>query len=206
MSEQNPFSQNEPSGQVQTAAATSFDEIGRVATEFAASTAAAKHGVSEKTARAQKAANARWSKARGDAQSPAAAAPAPAVDKASPKVDRALVEKTVSALVKVIDGAVTRAIYARSLHVSNDKDFARNVASETALTDDERKIICELSGVLAEKYSLASRYAPEIALCIVLTGYGARSWWALRKLAEMENEKRREALATKGKTNNDEKN
>lgn len=104
----------------------------------------------------------------------------------APPVDTALVAKAVQGAVKALDGVLCRRLGSAAFRLTRDEAFSRNIVDETRLTPEESEQIGVLSGILAQKYSLAASFAPEIALGIIVIGYGARFQFALRRIEELQ--------------------
>ena len=71
-----------------------------------------------------------------------------------------------------------------------------NLADETRITQEELTQCGELAAILADKYALAARWAPEVGLVIVLSGYAARMHYATKDL-EDKAQKRKDNNAKK---------
>lgn len=100
-------------------------------------------------------------------------------------LDPSLVAKAVQGAVKALDGVLCRRLGNSAHRLTGDTAFARNIVEETRLTPEESEQIGNLSAMLAQKYALAASFAPEIALGVIVIGYGARFQFAMRRLDEL---------------------
>ena len=90
-------------------------------------------------------------------------------------------------------------IYRKAIAAIGDKEIARNVVAESVATEDQLAVIDELSVVLARKYNLDTRYAPEVALGCVLGSIALQWHFNLSKLETMAAQ--RLAETAKNQTN-----
>lgn len=89
-------------------------------------------------------------------------------------VDVKLVEKVVSSGLTAIDGWVVRSIKARARLCGADARTMEEIGASVAMAGEERATISELFGVLAQKYGLLGKFAPEMMLAVVVGGYAFR--------------------------------
>ena len=104
--------------------------------------------------------------------------------------------------MQCINDGVERRLYGAALRISEDEDFARHFVAERSLSDSEAQRIAELSAVVAQKWNVNAKYAPELALVVAVGGYGSRVYFAVRKLEALHQEKmQREIKASKSQGN-----
>jgi hypothetical protein len=113
-------------------------------------------------------------------------AEAPPAAESAAVIDRELVEKSVAAIVKAVDGVVIRKAFNVAKRIGADDNLAKELATNAAITVDEVDCLGKLSAVLAEKYGLMSTYAPEAMFIGVLLGWSARIVTVFRRLTVLE--------------------
>lgn len=89
-------------------------------------------------------------------------------------VDVKLVERVVASGLVAIDGWIVRSIKARARLCGADARTIEEIGASVAMVNEERSTIAELFGVLAQKYGMLGKFAPEMMLAVVVSGYGFR--------------------------------
>lgn len=112
-------------------------------------------------------------------------------------VDKETVRRSVQAVLKTFDGMICKRIFHWSMRLTaseqngqtGDKAFAEGMAQDTAITPEELETIGELTAVVATKYSLLGKYAPELFLGVAVGAYGMRVYNTTTRLKDMLAEK-----------------
>jgi hypothetical protein len=105
--------------------------------------------------------------------------------------------QAVKAVVSAVDRAIGFRIFKLARATGADEAVAQELVSTSCMTVAELESVCNLSTVIAQKYAILGRYAPEMLLGCITVGYGARCYMTLHKLSEMRAEQI--ALARKQK-------
>lgn len=127
---------------------------------------------------------------------PNAGAPQPAPNQQNPPppawvLPPAVFEKMVGQGVKAIDEWSAKKIYLSALRVGIAKEDASMIAAEVKLEEEQRALICTLSGAVFLKYQEYLTYAPEAGLVVIALGQFYRVNSAMAKIEEI-------AIATGG--------
>ena len=128
----------------------------------------------------------------GGAEIGGAALPGTAGAAGAPPVDSALIGRVFAGTIRAIDSVLCRRLGHAAFRATGDKGFAGNIIEETKLTDEEAAQVGKLASVLAQKYSIAGAFAPEIALGVVIIGYGMRFNFALNRIEEQTKAAKRQ--------------
>jgi hypothetical protein len=110
----------------------------------------------------------------------------------TPLIDRAVIEKSVKSLLTVADKVIGRHIYQASFQAAKGRDgadvFAKAMLAKCEITEEELKLISELSAVVCEKHQLIGQYAPEIFLALAIGGYVSRPFFAIQQLRDLQKQ------------------
>jgi hypothetical protein len=109
-------------------------------------------------------------------------------------LDPDTVKRSVAAVLKAVDSVVVRKVYRTAREITagdpaSDK-LAREYAGAVQQTATETETIAELSAIVASKYDLLGRYAPEGLLVIALGSYAVRVVSTLRQLENLSQQVR----------------
>lgn len=125
-------------------------------------------------------------------------------------VDKKIVERTAGVIFGSVDAAVGRKIYRTAKSLGGDDGISANLAKDAGLTVPEHQLMCELTGVVFEKYGMLTGYAPEILLAITVGEWATRITLVMHRLNVMAKEqaaerKKHEADTQARKNNSDRK-
>lgn len=115
----------------------------------------------------------------------------------SPGVSPEVVGATAGRVLRMVDRALGRDLFAEALRASGDKDWAASVVAEWAWSPDDLDEVCELVRQSAEMWMVGQYFRPDVALAVTV-GVHAAGWLGVKhairgRMAEskrIEREKR----------------
>lgn len=100
-----------------------------------------------------------------------------------------MVTEATLALLRGADSAIQDKMHKRGMAIPGIAPaFVDQLCSKVALPDKQALEMANLTAVVAEKWGLNLRYAPEIALAVSVAGYGLGVLFAIRALDRKERE------------------
>lgn len=102
-----------------------------------------------------------------------------------PSIAAEQIASAIKSLISVVDGRVCASIKRTAIKITNDHEFARELAESVAMQPVEVETISSLTVIVINKYNILGTYAPECLLAVSLIGWGYRVHRATSELKQM---------------------